>query len=801
MNSTTSTSPLLYRTGMRDYNVSTRAYWWIVAGIGYALLAHALLLVAAMPAAAMVQIALAAAFVGAVAFFPVRIPGTKLSVAGGEIFIFLALLLFGVEAAIVAAALEGAIGAVRTSRRWTSWFGTPAMATVTIAVSGYGFLAARAALERADLLNGAVMMLMLTLFAILYSALSNLLPSLLLALKRNERLDVIALFKDRNWMAVAHVCSAAIAGLLYYAGAKFGAWVAFAASPTIVLSLSSAHFLFERAEVERRTQAALLDAANQQSLRAQTHAAAMVRSQARFHGAFTNAAIGMALVSATGEIRQVNPAVCNMLGYEESELLGGALRTFMPAKEFSILLNDIARITEGAGATTQHELLCIDKHGEEMGVAFSVADFGDGASESDFIVQMQDIRERKQAEAARASLEAQLRESQKMQAIGTLAGGIAHDFNNIMATILGNVELARQDASSNPLALESLSEIRKAGTRARDLVQQILSFSRRQATERRRIPLAPIIEESVRLLRATLPARITLEVHRDAGVPPVLADATQIQQVLINIATNAMQAIHAGTGHIGIRLETVQFDDAMAATHPALRALHARHPGRTVRLAVSDDGPGMDADTLERIFEPFFTTKEVGQGTGLGLSVVHGIVQTHEGAIVVDSQPGKGATFNIYLPAADAATDVAPIDTGAAMATPDIGGSRHILYLDDDESLVFLVQRLLERRGFRVSGYIDQREALDALRADPAAFDLVVTDYNMPGMSGLDVARAVRLIRSNLPVAVASGFIDEALHSQAEGAGVLELIFKANAVEDLCEAFARLAQSVPSKST
>jgi CheY-like chemotaxis protein len=208
----------------------------------------------------------------------------------------------------------------------------------------------------------------------------------------------------------------------------------------------------------------------------------------------------------------------------------------------------------------------------------------------------------------------------------------------------------------------------------------------------------------------------------------------------------------------------------------------------------------MDAATLERIFEPFFTTRQVDEGTGLGLSVVHGIVQTHEGAIVVESQPGKGSCFSVYLPGAETVTGARAHDEKVTASTlTRASDGRHILYLDDDESLVFLVQRLLERRGYRISGYTDQHEALAALRAEPAAFDLVVTDYNMPGKSGLDVAREVHKIRADLPVAIASGFIDETLQTQAKAVGVHELIFKANAVEDLCEAFARLAQAVGEK--
>ncbi len=288
-------------------------------------------------------------------------------------------------------------------------------------------------------------------------------------------------------------------------------------------------------------------------------------------------------------------------------------------------------------------------------------------SRSGAVISHESITSRKMAEAARAALEVQLRESQKMEAIGKLAGGIAHDFNNALATILGNAELARQDSAHNPPALESLEEIRKAGTRARNLVQQILAFSRRQPVDKKAINLAPVVLEATRLLRATVPARLSLDVRCDE-VPPVLADVSQIEQMLINLATNAMQAMRSGPGRIGMRLDTVTVDAALAGAHLALAALHARHQELTVRITVSDTGPGMDAATKERIFEPFFTTKPVGEGTGLGLSVVHGIVQGHEGVITVDSEPGKGTTFTVYLPVAAVGVDVGastqPLDPG-----------------------------------------------------------------------------------------------------------------------------------------
>ncbi|MEO8103638.1 MAG: PAS domain S-box protein [Betaproteobacteria bacterium] len=517
-----------------------------------------------------------------------------------------------------------------------------------------------------------------------------------------------------------------------------------------------------------------------------------VRARSR---AMEQSPASIVITDREGTIEYVNPRFEDVTGYSSAEAVGGNPRMLQSAMTPPEVYRQMWAVIT-AGGEWRGELCNRRKNGELFWEFVAISGITDEKGEIErYIAVKEDITERKRAEVAHAELEAQLRESQKMQAIGTLAGGIAHDFNNILATILGNTELARQDIGPDSQARESLREIDKAASRARDLVQQILSFSRRQPTRLTLLSLAPVVEESVRLLRATLPARIVIEKQVDAALPAVLADANQIQQVLINLGTNAIQAMPELPGRIAIRLDTVMLDAAMADAEPALRALYERRPGLTVRLIVSDDGMGMDADTLGRVFEPFFTTKPVGEGTGLGLSVVHGIVKAHEGVIVADSQAGKGAQFTIYLPVAEHQAAAPTPDVAAAAQAPNVRGSKHILYIDDDESLVFLVKRLMQRQDYVVSGFTDQREALDALRANPAAFDLVVTDYNMPGMSGLDVAREVRAIRADLPVAVASGFIDETLRAQAAGAGVRELIFKANAVEDLCDAFVRLAQA------
>ena len=375
------------------------------------------------------------------------------------------------------------------------------------------------------------------------------------------------------------------------------------------------------------------------------------------------------------------------------------------------------------------------------------------------------------------------REIQKLESLGVLAGGVAHDLNNALAAILGNVELARQDAGPNHPALLSLDEIGKAGRRAKDIVRQILAFGRRQTLERKATSLTLVVVESARLLRATLPATVTLAVDCKSDTPAVLADATQIKQILLNLCHNALHAVQnqARAGKIEVRLEA----------HTQAEARGDLRPGRYACLSVRDNGSGMDDATRSHIFEPFFTTKPKGKGTGLGLSVTHGIVQAHEASIEVESTPGEGSAFRVYFPATD--ESVPEVTAPAPDTTPVHGKGKHVLYVDDEEAIVFLMKRILERRGFRVSVYCDPREAVAAARANPEQFDLVVTDYNMPEMSGLDVARALREIHADLPIVLASGYITEELRAKAPAAGVSALINKPNTVDELCEAVARYA--------
>jgi signal transduction histidine kinase/CheY-like chemotaxis protein len=396
--------------------------------------------------------------------------------------------------------------------------------------------------------------------------------------------------------------------------------------------------------------------------------------------------------------------------------------------------------------------------------------------------------QRRQTEQQRRALQAQLYQSQKLQALGTLAGGIAHEFNNMIAAIIGNASLAIQDVGSNQAARESLDQITAAAERARALTRRILLFGRAQPDTRKSTALAPVVEDVMRLLRATLPARITLSLAQSAGLPTIRADATQLHQLIVNLCTNAAHAIGNEAGSIEISLSVAP---SGPASFPG--ATEAR-PGEYVCISVTDTGCGIEPQVRDRIFEPFFTTKRVGEGAGLGLSVVHSIVQGHEGAIEVESTPAHGSTFRVYLPAETAGD--APAARAESAPTSHLSDC-YVMYIDDDPTIVSAMERLLTRRGYRVEGFTSPRRALDRLRTAPEAPSLLVSDYNMPEMSGLDVAKHAAEIHPGMPVVIVSGFIDERVERTGRALGVREFVHKPD-LSEMCAAIDRLCgQTAP----
>jgi len=391
-----------------------------------------------------------------------------------------------------------------------------------------------------------------------------------------------------------------------------------------------------------------------------------------------------------------------------------------------------------------------------------------------------DVTDRKRAE------ESQLR-SQKLEALGTLSGGIAHDFNNMLLVIAGNTQLAEMVVDGDHPVQPHLREIAQASTRASDLVRRILAFSRPQTAKHKYIRLEPVIEEALKLVRATLPAMIRIRIEVAPNLPPVAADATQIHQILVNLATNAAHAIGERRGLIEARLDGFGADADAIARMPDLQ------PGPYVRLTVSDDGCGMSPEILSRIFDPFFTTKPMGQGTGLGLSIIHGIMQSCGGVVTVQSEPGKGATFALYFPAQAGAETDASTATHPALR----GGGQHILLIDDEDALVRLGTLMLTRRGYRVTGCTDPVAAIREFRRAPQQFDVVVTDLSMPGMSGFDCARELLDTRPDIPIVLTSGYIRPEDEVHAKRIGIRAVLGKPGALERLGETLAEVFEPRP----
>jgi len=460
---------------------------------------------------------------------------------------------------------------------------------------------------------------------------------------------------------------------------------------------------------------------------------------------------------------EVNPAFERLTGIIAEEVIGHTVLEVFPNTE-SYWIKTYGQVAlTGAPITFRNYSADLDKH-------FEVTAYQPlhGYFACIFVDISQEIKDAKE----KSQLQKRVQQAQKMEAIGTLSGGIAHDFNNILAAILGFTELARDELPSWSPAVHQLDEVIKAASRAKELVRQILTFSRQDDQKRMPINVFRVIKEASNFLRATIPTSVQINqnLQRDCGF--IFGDATQIHQVLMNLCLNSAHAIGEGPGSIQIDLESVQINESVGSIPP----------GSYVRLSVRDTGKGIDPSIIERIFDPYFTTKELGRGTGMGLAVVHGIVKEHEGFLEVESEVGQGTVFRILLPIAQ---ELSLIQDEEPEAMPR--GQEHILLVDDEEALVRLAEKRLQTLGYQVTAARSSVDALEMVQKDPDRFDLILTDHTMPGLTGTQLAHCVEEINPDLPIILCTGFSGKLTEEDLKEAPIKSVLDKPYTRERLAE--------------
>ncbi|MCE5244605.1 MAG: PAS domain S-box protein, partial [Desulfobacteraceae bacterium] len=477
--------------------------------------------------------------------------------------------------------------------------------------------------------------------------------------------------------------------------------------------------------------------------------------------AVEQAAESFLIIGANKNVRYANPAFERMSGYTRHEVLHRHISLFRSEFQGEAFFESIWRTALGAGVWNG-TIILRKKDGSYLETEATISPVLDDRGEMiNGIIIKRDLSPMRR-------LENQLRQSQKMEAIGTLAGGIAHDFNNILASIIGFTELALSDIPEDMEAYITLQQVLESADRAKELVRQILTVSRKSEQECRPVQVGLIVKEALKLLRASLPATIEVRhsISSEAAMGTTLADPTQIHQILMNLCTNAAHAMRKG-GILRVALAVVSIEDSFADSLLPLA------PGPFLRLSVSDTGHGIDEEVKQRIFEPYFTTKEQDEGTGLGLSVVYGIVKAINGGIGFESEPDKGTTFHVYFPRLES-----PGQRDVETSTPVPAGKGRILFLDDEPAIVLVGRRLLERLGFTVVAVTSSREGLALFRSDPDLFDLVITDYTMPYLTGIGLADEIIRIRPDIPIILCTGFIESIDEEPLEEHGIRELLTK-----------------------
>ena len=512
-------------------------------------------------------------------------------------------------------------------------------------------------------------------------------------------------------------------------------------------------------------------------------------SQRRLAGILDIAQDAIISVDDTLTIRLFNKGAERIFGFAAYETIGRRLDLLLPDSQSLVEAIERRSPALSAAPAERQEVGARRRDGSEFPAELSASKFQLG-EEAVFTLILRDVSDRRRAELERANLLGQFHQAQKMEAIGRLAGGIAHDFNNVLAAILGYADLALYDIPADTPAAANVQQVLKAGRRGKTLVRQILAFSRREERVERSIPLDHVLHEALDLLAATLPKTIEVERRSLASSAVIRGDEAQMHQLIMNLCVNAAQAIGQEAGSIVIELEEVELGSGAEA---GIRATGARlvagklGPGGYVRLAVTDTGIGMSEETVSHIFEPFFTTKPKGEGTGLGLAAVHGIVIGRSGAIAVRTAPGRGTRFEIYLPRGEETPD-----RSGETAREVLAVGERVLFVDDEPDLTDIGHKSLERLGFRCDTMSSAAAALAAFRADPGRWRLVITDHMMPGMTGEAMAREMLALRPNLPIIICTGFGDTITAESARAAGIREFVMKPVIGRELTEIVNRL---------
>jgi PAS domain S-box-containing protein len=497
----------------------------------------------------------------------------------------------------------------------------------------------------------------------------------------------------------------------------------------------------------------------------------------RLATAIEQAGESVVITDSHGKIVYVNPSFEAITGYTQQEAVGQNPRILKSDEHTKEFYKDMWN-TITNGTVWRGHLINKKKDGTLYDEEATISPVKNTSGKIiNFVAVKRDVTEE-------IKWEDKLRQAQKMEAIGTLAGGIAHDFNNILSAIIGYTELAEYEVPEGSKTRKNLREVLNAGRRARDLVKQILAFSRQGEQERKPLQVSHIIKETLKLLRASLPTTIEIRqfIENETGI--IEADPTQLHQLLMNLCTNAAHAMNNNGGilEVGIRDVEVGREDRGSAF------LNVPH-GTYVMLTVRDTGHGMSVEVLNRIFDPYFTTKEKGDGTGLGLAVVHGIVKSHGGAITVYSEEGKGSTFNVYFPAIKK-----KVVQNEAKPELLFTGHQRILFVDDELPLVDIGKKMLEHLGHKVIIRTSSLEALEAFRSSPDKFDLVITDKTMPQMTGFDLAKELKRIRPDVPIILCTGFSDTTDVDKAKAVGVSGLVMKPIVTSEMAETIRRVLE-------